>query len=92
MVIIFDLLSFLLINYLAVNLLTIKRNHYAKYALFISTYILICLLNLNGINMFKALGLLILYITYLLIQYKGTLLSYCFVVIPFLHFKYFPKH
>ena len=91
MVIIFDLLSFLLINYLAVNLLTIKRNHYAKYALFISTYILICLLNLNGINMFKALGLLILYITYLLIQYKGTLLSYCFVVIPFFTFQIFSE-
>ena len=92
MVIIFDLLSFLLINYLAVNLLTIKRNHYAKYALFISTYILICLLNLNGINMFKALGLLILYITYLLIQYRELCYHIVLWLFLFLHFKYFPKH
>lgn len=91
MVLIFDFLSFLLINYLALNFLSKRYQHYGKYLLFVCAYILICLLNLNGVNMFKAIGLLIIYIAYLLIQYKGNFLSYCFLIIPFFSFQIFSE-
>ena len=83
MIIISNIISFLLISYIANSFLTLKYSKNKSIIILLLTITVVCLTNYNGASPLKSIILLVIYFIYIFIQYNGQTIQKVMTIIPY---------
>lgn len=83
MIIISNIISFLLISYIANSFLTLKYSKNKSIIILLLTITIVCLTNYNGASPLKSIILLVIYFIYIFIQYNGQTIQKVMTIIPY---------
>lgn len=75
MIIISNIISFILISYIANSFLTLKYSKNKSIIILLLSTTIVCLTNFNGASPLKSIILLAIYFIYVFVQYNGRIIQ-----------------
>lgn len=83
MIIISNIISFILISYIANSFLTLKYSKNKSIIILLLSTTIVCLTNYNGASPLKSIILLAIYFIYIFVQYNGRIIKKVMTIIPY---------
>lgn len=83
MIIISNIISFILISYIANSFLTLKYSKNKSIIILLLSTTIVCLTNYNGASPLKSIILLTIYFIYIFVQYNGRIIQKVMTIIPY---------
>lgn len=83
MIIISNIISFILISYIANSFLTLKYSKNKSIIILLLSTTIICITNYNGASPLKSIILLAIYFIYIFVQYNGRTIQKVMTIIPY---------
>lgn len=83
MIIISNIISFILISYIANSFLTLKYSKNKSIIILLLSTTIVCLTNYNGASPLKSIILLAIYFIYIFVQYNGRIIQKVMTIIPY---------
>lgn len=83
MIIISNIISFILISYIANSFLTLKYSKNKSIIILLLSTTIVCLTNFNGASPLKSIILLAIYFIYVFVQYNGRIIQKVMTIIPY---------
>lgn len=83
MIIISNIISFILISYIANSFLTLKYSKNKSIIILLLSTTIVCLTNYNGASPLKSIILLAIYFIYVFVQYNGRIIKKVMTIIPY---------
>ena len=83
MIIISNIISFILISYIANSFLTLKYSKNKSIIILLLSTTIVCLTNYNGASPLKSIILLAIYFIYVFVQYNGRIIQKVMTIIPY---------
>ena len=82
MIIISNIISFILISYIANSFLTLKYSKNKSIIILLLSTTIVCLTNFNGASPLKSIILLAIYFIYVFVQYNGRIIQKVMTINP----------
>lgn len=83
MIIISNIISFILISYIANSFLTLKYSKNKSIIILLLSTTIVCLTNYNGASPLKSIILLAIYFIYIFVQYNGRIIQKVMTILPY---------